>query len=192
MSPEGEGMPKKRRKKTAGQAIIEFVIVLPILLLILASVSQLSLMILRWHQLLNATREGARIASETPLPLDQAGNRALVANAALARTRVVLDNSGIDWWTVNVQTTWETPQAANPGAPVVTDPVTSVETQEGTQYTFLRVQAALDMPVMFGALLRPLLQGNPNFEAGGTDTFRLIGASTAYAEDRGVTCSPSC
>jgi Flp pilus assembly protein TadG len=52
----------KRRRQRRGMAMVETVIVLPLLLLVLFGVLELSVVLGRWQALSNAAREGARLA----------------------------------------------------------------------------------------------------------------------------------
>lgn len=52
-----------QRKKTRGQAVVEFALVLPILLLLLLGISEFGRAFLTLNSLTQAAREGARIAA---------------------------------------------------------------------------------------------------------------------------------
>jgi hypothetical protein len=66
------------KKKTTGQSLVEFALVLPILLVILVIVADLSRAIAAQVALANAAREGARYAVLHPLDINGIRNRALL------------------------------------------------------------------------------------------------------------------
>lgn len=51
-----------RRRRQGGMAMLEFVFILPVLLLVLFSIVEFGLLFGRWQTLTNAAREGARTA----------------------------------------------------------------------------------------------------------------------------------
>jgi Flp pilus assembly protein TadG len=52
-----------RRRRVRGMAMVEMVFVLPVLLLLVFSIAELSMMFSRWLTLISAVQEGARFAS---------------------------------------------------------------------------------------------------------------------------------
>lgn len=52
----------KNRRSICGSAMVEFVIVLPLMLLILFAIIETSVLLMRWQTISNAAREGARTA----------------------------------------------------------------------------------------------------------------------------------
>lgn len=61
-----------RRHPNRGTATIEMLMVLPLLLLLLFAVAELSIMFSRWQAVTNAAREGARTAVVYRAPCDEA------------------------------------------------------------------------------------------------------------------------
>lgn len=58
----------RRRNRTRGQALVEFALVLPLFLLILAGVLDFGLLLYSRMTVINAAREGARVAITVPAP----------------------------------------------------------------------------------------------------------------------------
>jgi Flp pilus assembly protein TadG len=103
----GTGVVKAARE-TGGNAVVEFALVLPLLLLVLFGITELGRMIMTTNLLNTAAREGARLAAVSPLS---------DSLSVQARVTEVLAASNIVPTAINVQ--------YNPGAHSVTVQVTS-------------------------------------------------------------------
>jgi len=125
-----------------GQAIVEFALIIPVLLAIATIVIDLANMVFVAHRLSAATREGARIATETSVPtpedpgstdrceLGTCVNSPDICCIAINRSNLVLFNSGIT--NATVDGTWYS----------VTD--------SGRKYVLLRVTATSIVNLFFG------------------------------------------
>ncbi len=80
----------RRRRRTRGQSLVEFAIVLPIFLLILSGILDFGFLLYSRMTVISATREGARVAIDAPKtstdPSTQATLQARIPD--LVRTRV--------------------------------------------------------------------------------------------------------
>lgn len=74
--------------RAKGQAAVELAFILPILLLLLAAAIDFAATMYLLNRLTYATREGARVATETFSPLTD------IQNVARVRTQTVLSNTG--------------------------------------------------------------------------------------------------
>lgn len=81
-------------KSTSGNAVVEFALVLPILLLVLFGITEFGRMIMTTNVLNTASREGARLAAVSPL-----GETAAVE----ARVNEVLAAANIDAKTITIE-----------------------------------------------------------------------------------------
>lgn len=133
-------MKKNITKSTRGQAAVEFVLMLPILLLLSSLAIDVANMISVGHRLSAASREGARIATETTQPIPLEGtcdvqtctdDATSLCCLAVRRTNLVLWNSGVQ----------------NPDA--VTGEWTTFD-EEGRRYIFLEITATETVNFIFG------------------------------------------
>lgn len=140
-------------RSSKGQSAVEFALVIPLFMLIAVAGLDIATMISVTHRLAAATREGARLATESTDPPFSGQTQ----QAAIARTRRVMTDSGVPWWEANVSARWQAEFAGN------------------VIYYFLEVRAETEPPFFFGRIMRTL-----GFE----DLPTTVSASaTGYAED---------
>ena len=117
-----------------GQSLAEFAMVLPIFMMIAVAGIDVASLISATHRLSAATREGARVATESTDFSFSVRTR----NAAITRTQRVLTDSGIPWWDATVNARW------------------NFEFIGGVRYDFLEVRVEYEPPFFFGRVLRVL------------------------------------
>lgn len=122
------------KRASSGQSLVEFALVLPLFLIITVAGVDVANLISVTHRLSAATREGARLATETT----DTAFATRTQNAAVSRTQRVMTDAGIPWWNANVTAAW-TGRNIN-----------------GVNYTFLRVSADYTPPLFFGRVMRTL------------------------------------
>lgn len=158
-------MPRVRNSK--GQAIVEFVILVPLLLGIACIVLELGNMVFVAHRLSSATREGARIATETSLPAPRDANALPTCNLsecaqansicciAVNRANLVLFNSGIQGADINGR--W------------------FLENANGRTYSMFEIEATLDTNFILSWVFQAF--GNT------ANNLTLRSTSVAYGDD---------
>ncbi|MBN1687699.1 MAG: pilus assembly protein [Candidatus Omnitrophica bacterium] len=85
-------MKLKPKMDSRGQALVEFALILPILLLLVLGAIDISNMIYTYHRMVAAAREGTRIGAESTLPTAE------MPQMGANRARRVLADSGIPHW----------------------------------------------------------------------------------------------
>lgn len=105
--PHAFAMKKMTLASHRGQAAVEFVLMLPILLLLASVAMDTANMVFVAHRLAAATREGARVATETTQPIPEHGDTGesctisgcasgtSLCCLAVRRANLVLWNSGV-------------------------------------------------------------------------------------------------
>jgi Flp pilus assembly protein TadG len=101
-----------RNKKSVGQSLIEFALILPILLFILVIVADLARVIAAHIALSNASREGARYAASRPVDYAGIKNRVL-----LEYNNTGVKVTGVELKAENISVTY-TDGDSTPGNPV--------------------------------------------------------------------------
>jgi|GEM_PF-1688529 len=149
-------MKKHITHSTRGQAAVEFVLMLPIILFLSSFALDVANMVSIGHRLSAATREGARVATETTQPIPTTGTCSIqtctddittLCCLAVRRANLVLWNSGVQ----------------DPDA--VTAQWTTTD-EDGRRYIFLEMTATETVNFAFGLTNQTL-------------TFRSIG----YGDD---------
>jgi Flp pilus assembly protein TadG len=107
-----------RRRRTRGQSLVEFAVVLPIFLLILSGILDFGFLLYSRMTVISATREGARVAIDAPKtstnPATQATLQARIPG--LVQQRVTdAASGGLTTSALNVQTVCVPDAVANPG-----------------------------------------------------------------------------
>ena len=106
----GSGKGTRPPHRPRGQALAEFILVVPILLAVASLAIDMANMVFVAHRLSSAAREGARIATETTLPIPQEASTCNVngcANSnslcciAVNRSNLVLFTSGVENAVIN-------------------------------------------------------------------------------------------
>ena len=88
------GRPGRRRPRSRGQALVEFAVVLPVFLLILAGVIDFGLGLYSQMTVINAAREGARYAVvNTPLNTSNVTNRVEAMTGGLDQSQLTVNVS---------------------------------------------------------------------------------------------------
>ena len=85
-------------RRRSGMAMLEFLIVLPVLITLLFATIEFGIVLKRWQTISNAAREGARFASLGR----ETCNSAALEGEILTRVRAYADSAGIDGTTVTV------------------------------------------------------------------------------------------
>ena len=96
------GRPRRRSQRSRGQSLVEFAVVLPVFLLILAGVIDFGLGLYSQMTVINAAREGARLGVVSQ-PFD----------ATAVNDRVVAMTAGLDQSNLNVTTTCKHPDGSS-------------------------------------------------------------------------------
>ncbi|MDP3920264.1 MAG: pilus assembly protein [Candidatus Omnitrophota bacterium] len=120
------------KQRSRGQSLVEFALVLPLFMLIAVAGIDVASLVSATHRLSAATREGARVATEST----DAAFSTRTRDAAVTRTQRVLTDSGIPWWEADVNAEW------------------NFEFIGGVRYDFLEVRAEFEPPFFFGQVLR--------------------------------------
>ncbi len=121
----------KNPSSSSGQAIIEFVLVLPILILLIGASVDIGRALVTIHKLNAATRDGARIATEATF-----ANMASLKDIGEMRTRRILIESGIP--------AWKDGHADRADVSARIDHI-----GPGSSITVLQVNAEYDLPFLF-------------------------------------------
>lgn len=88
MSPRPSRRPRVRRDD-AGQALVEFALVLPVLTMVLFAIIQFGLFFYTYIDLTSATRDGARVAAVSAKAADGPG----AVRTAIGRSTSVVDDA---------------------------------------------------------------------------------------------------
>ncbi len=152
-------MKRDTARNSRGQAMVEFVLLLPMLLAVASLVIDMGNMIFVAHRLAAATREGSRVATETSVPAPEnpgAGDSCELGTCGdgvtsiccigINRANLVLFNSGINQTEIDGE--WIS------------------DVRDGRRYVLYRVTAATTVDFFFGL-------GNQ----------RLSSQATAYGDD---------
>ena len=152
------------KRPARGQGLTELAISLPLFFLLLTAGIDMSNIIYTYHRLAAATREGAKLVSQT----GSAATSPALQQTAIDRTRLALTNSGIPWWDATV-----TAQVYNVD---VTVPLVLYSQQS---YQFLSIRAGYQPNLFFGRVLSAFGFQNIPFTT-------LTAQSTAYNDSTGV------
>lgn len=141
------------RKCQSGQSLVEFALVLPLLIFLFSALCDAGRLVVITHRFDAATREGAKLATETTTPVINptngnpiAANITQLENAAVARVRRILIDSGVPAYTSGGELL-----AGDLQAQICT------ETKNGVRYWLMRVGGGWDVPTLFG-LFGPTLR----------------------------------
>lgn len=105
-------MTRHRKRRSRGQALVEFALIIPIFLLILVALFDLGRAVFAYNTLTNAAREGVRMAIVNQDP-------ATIKDRAKSQTAIVeldLPNVDVNFYQVAVDGTADTSKTCSPAA----------------------------------------------------------------------------